>query len=105
MCLLFFSSGLGDIALLFRGSVAFSVGLGFFLLAHITYMAAFLSHIEAPTVAAVPYLSAMVILLVLMLRQLLPAPLGVLRSPVLAYIAVIGLMGVSSTMRAPVSSI
>ncbi len=87
----------GDFALSRRGDGWFRAGLGAFLLGHLAYAALFLTW----PIPAAPGGAALALALVLlafcgvMTRLLWPAA-GALRVPVLAYVAVIAAMGLTS---------
>jgi uncharacterized membrane protein YhhN len=92
----------GDIALMFQNRKAFTIGLGLFLLAHITYTVAF-------TLLGVfsvwDLLSAGMLLVVGVSFYLLIRPnLGTMQGPVIAYIVAISVMvnRAVSTLASPV---
>jgi uncharacterized membrane protein YhhN len=89
-------SWLGDALLLSRRAPAFMAGLGAFLLAHGLFAAAFASGPLAwPAMALALGVAAVVG--AVFLRWLLPHVPARMKAPVLAYVAVILLMGVTAT--------
>jgi alkenylglycerophosphocholine hydrolase len=87
----------GDLALLRAGNGAFLVGLGFFLVAHLTYVVAFAT-VAAWSPPAWTFWAALVLMAAatpLLLRTLWPRVEG-LRGPVLAYGTAISVMVVAA---------
>jgi uncharacterized membrane protein YhhN len=97
-------SVVGDIALLGSGEVAFLVGLGAFLLAHVAYVVAFAEvAVWSPHVAVVAVVTVAVTALVL--RAIRPGTAG-LRAPTIAYGVVISAMVIaaSATLGGPLAA-
>lgn len=90
------SSG-GDISLSFEGENMFIMGLGFFLVAHITYIIAFSRKIKFLK-TRLPFMIAIVFFAGVMAFILAPK-LGEMAIPVFAYITVIATMSVFSALR------
>ncbi len=94
-------SSAGDIALTVNAEVAFMIGLGFFLLAHITYIVAFAQKTRLQ-VGRIPFFLLVIGFGTAMAVQLSPH-LGGMAAPVFAYLIVIGVMVIFSGLRADVS--
>ena len=93
----------GDVFLIPRGSRWFLAGMGAFALGHGAYIGAFLS--RSPDTNIMVYIAAVAMIAVggAVLRVLW-GKLGALRSPVIAYVAIISVMVVASFAAAPASS-
>lgn len=91
---------LGDFALSRPGDAAFRAGLGAFLLGHLAYAALFFGQPEsaAAALARAPNLAACALLLAFSaaMAARLWTRAGALRVPVMAYVAVIALMGLAA---------
>ena len=88
-------SAIGDAALSRDGERPFLIGPGALLLAHVAYVAVFLSQAAWTLPGAWPLLPALLVLALGMLRVLW-GHLGDMRAAVIAYIAAIFAMGVSA---------
>lgn len=94
----------GDIALSFPGDNQFMMGLGLFLLAHVTYIVAFLLKRRSNFGTRIPLMAAILLFAGTMAVVLAPN-LGPLQIPVFVYISVIAIMGITAAMREGVSPI
>jgi uncharacterized membrane protein YhhN len=88
-------SWIGDLALTYRKSQAFLLGLGAFLLGHIAYTGAFIVRGLSGTAAVVAVVGA-VLVAAAVVPWLLPHVDDEMRYPVIAYMAVISLMIVAA---------
>jgi uncharacterized membrane protein YhhN len=93
-------SALGDWFLAFEGDRAFLGGLASFFLAHVAYIALFVAGggdvLLANDYSRLALAAALVVHAVLMGRKLFGAVPGSLKVPVIAYVAVISLMGLAA---------
>lgn len=89
----------GDIALAIDHDRYFVIGLGLFLLAHIAYVIGFAQQLAWQTIALIPII--FIAIFAGTLTQRLYPHLGKLHLPVLCYIIVIGLMGVTASLFSP----
>lgn len=87
-------SSVGDVALTFHSSMAFMVGLGFFLLAHVVYAVTFLQQ-AAFRPSRIPYFLLIVGTAIGMGIWLAPH-LGEMKVPVFAYLSVISCMAIAA---------
>lgn len=85
-------SWIGDAALLGRSDRTFLLGLGSFLLGHLAYVMAFLTTDLDPTVPALLFGLAWLVVVIQIARRLLPHVTGRMLTPVIAYITVISVM-------------
>jgi uncharacterized membrane protein YhhN len=100
----FILSAGGDIALSFPGDQQFMMGLGLFLLAHLTYIVVFLLKRRTRYTTRIPLMAAILFFAGAMAVVLAPH-LGPLQIPVFVYISVIAVMGVTSALREGVSPV
>lgn len=99
--LLFSAAGDIFLALDTDGEAFFILGLGSFLIGHIFYTITFLQSIAFQSISLLPILFILALAVGLTIK-IWPG-LGSLRIPVLAYVLVSGVMGVSASLHAPLS--
>jgi uncharacterized membrane protein YhhN len=97
----FLLSSVGDIALTFNAELAFMIGLGFFLLAHVTYIVAFSRKIKWE-VRRIPFF-LFAIGAGITMSILLAPHLGSMAAPVYTYLTVITIMVLFAGLRTDVS--
>ncbi len=96
---------LGDVFLLFKGDIAFMLGLGSFLIAHLGYIVVFIKdqkmtqYEKGPVLRRRPGLIAPFGLYTIILLVLLWSDLGALKIPVVIYSLTIMMMGLTALNR------